>query len=89
VQPVCIDADAGVFCFRREDDGGRDIQAVECATVALPSDPEPDLHPQIDDAERFLAMRFLRRYVTYCVRRGRWESMMGAAGLSQKLAQIH
>jgi len=50
-----------------------------------PNDPEPDLYPEIDDAERFLALRFLRRYITWSARSRRFDSMMGAAGLYRKL----
>jgi hypothetical protein len=68
-----------------EGDTFKPWNALPWRTGPLPSDPEPDLNPEIDDAERFLAMRVLRRYVTYCARRGRWKSMNAAAGLYRKL----
>ena len=39
--------------------------------------PEPG--PAIDATEAFLVAVFLRRYVTYCARRGRFAAMNGAA----------
>ena len=68
-----------------EGDTFKPWNALPWRTGPLPSDPEPDLYPEIDDAERFLAMQFLRRYVTYCARRRRWDSMTGAAGLYRTL----
>lgn len=41
----------------------------------------PELQPAIDSAEAFLLAVFLRRYVTYCARRGRFAAMNGAARL--------
>jgi len=35
--------------------------------------------PILDAAEAFLLAVFLRRYVTYCARRGRFAAMNGAA----------
>ena len=43
--------------------------------------------PEIDDAERFLALRFLRRYVTWCARSRRWRFMNGAAHLYRSLGR--
>ena len=37
--------------------------------------------PQLDDLERFLVLLFLRRYVTYCARRGRYAQMTAATQL--------
>jgi hypothetical protein len=37
--------------------------------------------PAIDATERFLLRLFLRRYVTWCVRRERFAPMQGAARL--------
>jgi len=34
-------------------------------------EPAPDIQPAIDACERFLALLFLRRYVTWCARSGR------------------
>ena len=41
----------------------------------------PEMLPSIDAAEVFLLAVFLRRYVTYCARRGRFAAMNGAAQL--------
>src|SRR5690242_4481615 len=50
------------------------------------TEPAPDLAPALDDAcERALVQIFLRRYVTYCARRGRYAQMNGAAALLCKL----
>ena len=45
------------------------------------SERPPELQPTIDAAEAFLLTVFLRRYVTYCARRGRIAAMNGAARL--------
>ena len=37
--------------------------------------------PHLDGIERFLVLLFLRRYVTYCMRRARYAQMNGAARL--------
>lgn len=47
--------------------------------------PHLDRPPAIDAVERFLAALFLRRYVTYCARRGRFAQMQGAARLRREL----
>ena len=39
-----------------------------------------DRAPSLDACERFLALVFLRRYVTYCARR-RWFAQMHGAGI--------
>jgi hypothetical protein len=44
-------------------------------------EPQPDMQPTVDAAERFLLAVFLRRYVTYCARRRRFAAMDGAARL--------
>jgi len=50
-------------------------------------EPPPELQPHLatppamDDSEAFLVDLFLRRYVTYCARRGRYAQMNGAARL--------
>lgn len=49
---------------------------------AVPSNVERS--PILDDAERFLLLVFLRRYVTYCARRGRFAQMQGAAQLARQ-----
>ena len=54
-------------------------------------DDGPQLHPQresppaIEQLERFLTCVFLRRYVTYCVRRRRYAQARGAAALFKEL----
>ena len=45
------------------------------------SERPPELQPAMDAAEAFLLAVFLRRYVTYCARRGRFAAMNGAARL--------
>jgi len=51
-----------------------------------------ELHPQrnepptIDAAERTLVLTFLRRYVTYCARRGQRRRAIAAAGLWRELS---
>ena len=49
--------------------------------------PQREAPPAIDSLERFLALTFLRRYITYCVRRRRFARMQGAARLHRELAQ--
>ena len=46
-----------------------------------PRDLPPDMRPQVDAVEAALLTCFLRRYVTYCARRGRFAAMQGAANL--------
>ena len=45
----------------------------------------PELQPAIDVVEAFLLAVFLRRYVTYCARRGRYAAMNGEARLFETL----
>ena len=49
------------------------------------SEPPLDLQPSLEGAEVFLVRLFLRRYVTYCARRGRYAQMNGAADLFRGL----
>jgi hypothetical protein len=49
------------------------------------SERPPELQPEIDAVEAFLLAVFLRRYVTYCARRGRFAAMNGAARLFREL----
>jgi|KBSMisStandDraft_5_1062788.scaffolds.fasta_scaffold857725_2 hypothetical protein len=51
-------------------------------------DTPPELQPAIDPAEAFLLAVFLRRYITYCARRGRFAAMSGAAMLHRQLAEL-
>jgi hypothetical protein len=49
------------------------------------SELPPQMHPALDDGlERVLVQTFLRRYVTYCARRGRYAEMNGAARLLRR-----
>jgi len=41
----------------------------------------PELEASIDALEAFLVRLFLRRYITYCARRGKYAAMQGAARL--------
>jgi hypothetical protein len=45
----------------------------------------PELAPAIDASEAFLLTVFLRRYITYCARRGRYAAMNGAARLHAQI----
>ena len=46
------------------------------------TEPAPELESWLDDRmEAALVETFLRRYVTYCARRGRFAAMNGAAAL--------
>ncbi len=49
------------------------------------SEPALQLHPNMDGAEVLRVRLFLRRYVTYCTRRGRYAQMKGAANLFREL----
>ena len=49
------------------------------------SERPPELQPAIDAVEAFLLAVFLRRYVTYCARRGRFAAMNGAARLHTEI----
>ena len=49
--------------------------------------PHLERPPAIDVAERYLLALFLRRYVTYCARRGRFAQMQGAARLRREVVQ--
>jgi hypothetical protein len=50
--------------------------------------PHLEQPPAIDVTERFLVTLFLRRYVTYCARRGRLAQMRGAAALHGEIIAI-
>jgi hypothetical protein len=60
------------------------------AEVRRFSERPPELAnlPAIDTVEAFLVRTFLRRYVTFCARRGRYAAMNGAARLYAELAAI-
>ena len=49
------------------------------------SERPPEQQPAIDGVEAFLLAVFLRRYVTYCARRGRFAAMNGASRLFAEL----
>src|SRR3954471_4481133 len=57
----------------------------------LPPEMQPHLAnpPTMDAAEAFLAGLFLRRYVTYCARHGRYAQMNGAARLRASLRAVY
>ena len=48
--------------------------------------PTPPPPVTLDELERFLVMMFLRRYVTYCVCRRRFDAALDAAALFPKIA---
>lgn len=56
-------------------------------------EPAPELQPHlarppaIDELEACLATLFLRRYVTYCARRGRYSQMQGASRLHGEITK--
>jgi hypothetical protein len=50
------------------------------------ADP-PDMRPEIDACDRFLAAVFLRRYVTWCVRTRRQDRAEAAAALWPRFAR--
>jgi hypothetical protein len=53
--------------------------------LARATEPPLQMHPPLDDdLERTLVQAFLRRYVTYCARRGRYAQMNGAARLLRR-----
>jgi hypothetical protein len=56
--------------------------------VAPQISPHLERPPAIDSFERVLALLFLRRYVTYCARRGRLAQMQGAAVLYRQVAEV-
>ena len=57
------------------------LQTMMDAELRRYSERPPELQPAIDAAEAFLFSVFLRRYVTYCARRGRYAAMNGAVRL--------
>jgi hypothetical protein len=67
--------------------GKRPLSAASPLDAALRSYNErpPELTPAIDASEAFLVAVFLRRYVTYCARRGRYAAMNGAARLHAEI----
>ena len=55
--------------------------------AAAPLELQPHLTPLgVDATERFLLRVFLRRYVTWCARRGRFKQMQDAARLHEQIA---
>jgi len=50
--------------------------------------PQREMPPAVDKLERFLALVFLRRYVTYCSRHRRFAQAQGAAQLHREIARI-
>jgi hypothetical protein len=59
-------------------------------TELVPLDEPPlQMDPELSDAfERLLVAAFLRRYVTWCARRGRYAQMNGAARLLRALPRV-
>jgi hypothetical protein len=55
--------------------------------VRLLLHPQREMPPAIDKLERFLALTFLRRHVTYCVRRRRFAQAQAAANLHREIAR--
>jgi hypothetical protein len=51
------------------------------ADTPLELQPHLAIPPAIDATEHFLLRLFLRRYITWCARRGRFKQMQGAARL--------
>jgi hypothetical protein len=49
--------------------------------------PQRETPPAIDKLERFLALTFLRRHVTYCVRRRHFAQAQAAAKLHREIAR--
>ena len=49
-----------------------------------PATPTSD-PPALDDLERLLVLLFLRRYIMWCARRGRFAAMEGAAKLHRQI----
>jgi len=81
---------------------GRSLDRLRTAAMAMTAEATSDRthrlsnaaanverYPGLDDAEQFLALLFLRRYVTYCARRGRYAQMEGAARLARRLQDRH
>ena len=56
--------------------------------VRLFMHPQREMPPAIDKVERFLALMFLRRHVTYCIRSRRFAQAQGAAKLHRELARL-
>jgi hypothetical protein len=55
--------------------------------VRLLMHPQREMPPAIDKLERFLALVFLRRYITFCIRRRRFAQAQGAARLHREIAR--
>jgi hypothetical protein len=53
--------------------------------VRLVMHPQREMPPAIDKLERFLALVFLRRHVTYCIRRRQFAQAQGAAALWREM----
>ncbi len=56
-------------------------------SVRLFLHPQREMPPAIDKLERFLTLIFLRRHITYCVRRRRFAQAQGAANLHREIAR--
>jgi hypothetical protein len=53
---------------------------------ALQMNPHSARPPAIEPVEQFLVLLFLRRYISYCARRGQFAQMQGAAMLHREVA---
>lgn len=80
-------APAGFDPFRRGGAIAKD-RPVEFRDPGLRMQPQRAVPPGIEPAEASLLRIFLRRYVTYCARRGRYAAMNGAAGLLAEVGRI-
>jgi hypothetical protein len=58
------------------------------AALRRSNERPPELGPAIDASEAFLLAVFLRRYVTFCARRGEYAAMNGAAVLYTNLRTL-
>lgn len=77
------DPDAPRFTPHAEPSSGEDGQRVRTGTPEL--QPHLARPPAIDLTEIGLLQLFLRRYVTYCARQGRYAAMNGAVRLFAEL----
>jgi hypothetical protein len=60
-------------------------QSMRVAHAPINETPPVEQRSIDDQLERFLVLLFLRRYVTYCARRGRFAAMNGAAMLYRRV----
>ena len=60
----------------------------QSAPRAAPPASNVDHVPELGKDERYLVLLFLRRYVTYCVRRGKTTPAAGAAALWREITAV-